>query len=257
MPQNVQMPIEAVIFDIGDVLEINPQTGWPQRWARRLGIEVDQFATRLGELWAQGSTGGQDLVRIEAQMATAFGLDAANLRALMDDVWEEYVGSLNLELAEYVRGLRPRYKTGILSNSFVGAREREQQAHQLADLCDVIVYSHEEGCCKPAPRIYQIVCERLHVAPEAAVLVDDRQENVAGAVAVGMHAITFQDNDQTIAELEALLPNGAHDRLAICQRPQSLQSERSSAPLGPRRMGTPGRQRRHASDGWHRGGGLD
>ena len=198
------MPIEAGIFDIGDVLEVNPQTGWPQRWACRLSIAVDEFGTRLGELWAPGSTGERDLARIEADTASAFGLDEANLRALMDDAWEEYVGSLNLELADYFRALRPRYKTGILSNSFVGAREREQQAHQLADLCDVIVYSHEEGCRKPAPRIYRIVCERLNVAPEAAVLVDDLQENVEGAVAVGMHAITFQDNAQTITALEAL-----------------------------------------------------
>lgn len=58
MPQNVQVPVEAVIFDVGDVLEVNPQTGWPQRWARRLGIELDRFAMRLGKLWAQGSTGG-------------------------------------------------------------------------------------------------------------------------------------------------------------------------------------------------------
>ena len=67
----------------------------------------------------------------------------------MDDVWREYVGMLNTELADYFARLRPAYMTGIVSNSFVGAREREQEAHRLSDLCDVIVYSHEEGCLKP------------------------------------------------------------------------------------------------------------
>ena len=69
----------------------------------------------------------------------------------------------------------------------------------------MIVYSHEEGYLKPYPRMYRVVCDRLGVTPEEAVLVDDRQENVDGARAVGMSAITFTDNRQAIAELEALL----------------------------------------------------
>lgn len=32
------MPIEAVIFDIGGVLEVTPPTGWLERWASRLGL---------------------------------------------------------------------------------------------------------------------------------------------------------------------------------------------------------------------------
>ncbi len=123
----------------------------------------------------------------------------------MDDAWSEYVGSLNQELADYFSRLRPCYKTGILSNSFVGAREREQAAYRFAEMCDVIVYSHEEGYLKPDPRIYRIVCDRLGVAPEAAVLLDDVQANVDGARAVGMRAVTFATNDQAIAEIQALL----------------------------------------------------
>ncbi len=114
----------------------------------------------------------------------------------MDDAWGEYVGSLNEELADYFARLRPRYKTGILTNSFVGAREREQEAHGFGDMCDVIVYSHEEGCLKPDPRIYRVVCDRLRVAPNAAVLLDDVQANVNGAHAVGMRGITFASNQR-------------------------------------------------------------
>ncbi len=76
------------------------------------------------------------LAEIEKQTADLLGLDQASLTAMMDDVWAEYVGSLNGELAASFTSLRPRYKTAILSNSFVGAREREQQAHAqaIADL---------------------------------------------------------------------------------------------------------------------------
>lgn len=194
-----------MIFDIGDVLEVNPRTGWPGRWADRLRIDVDEFERRLDGIWSPGTTGAVTLAEIEKQTADLLGLDQASLTAMMDDVWAEYVGSVNRELAAYFASLRPRYKTAILSNSFVGAREREQQAHRFHEMCDVIVYSHEVGLLKPDARIYHLVCDLLDVAPEEAVLLDDVQENVDGAKAVGMRGITFANNAQAIADLETHL----------------------------------------------------
>ncbi len=200
------LEVEAVLFDIGDVLEHNPRTGWEARWAQRLGIETVPFARRIHELWAPGSVGHASLAEIEQRTAAAFGLDTATLSALMADWWSEYVGSLNDGLARYLARLPAAgYRTGIVSNSFVGAREREHAAHRLGDLCEVIVYSHEVGYAKPEPEIYRIACARLDVAPAAAVLLDDVPANADGARAIGMHAIVFRDNAQAIAELETLL----------------------------------------------------
>jgi epoxide hydrolase-like predicted phosphatase len=197
------MPIRAVVFDIGGVLEVNPSTGWPARWATRLQLEAHEFGRRLEDIWCLGSIGALTLEDIERRTADVLGLDRTTLAALMRDVWAEYVGTLNRELAEYFGRLRPRYKTAILSNSFVGAREREQAAYGFEDMCDVIVYSHEVGCLKPDPRIYHLVCDRLGVPPQEAILLDDVQANVDGAHAVGMSAITFTTNRQAIADLQA------------------------------------------------------
>ena len=199
------MPVKARIFDIGDVLEVNPRTGWPGRWADRLGVEVGEFERCLDRIWSPGATGAVTLAEIEKQTGDALGLHQAAITAMMEDAWAEYVGSLNRELASYFASLRPRYKTAILSNSFVGAREREQEAHGFHEMCDVIVYSHEVGCLKPDPRIYRVACDLLVVAPEEAVLVDDVQANVDGADAVGMAGITFATNAQAIADLETHL----------------------------------------------------
>jgi putative hydrolase of the HAD superfamily len=120
-------------------------------------------------------------------------------------MWEEYVGSPNRELIEWVRGLRPRVRTGILSNSFVGAREREQEAYGFEDLVDEIVYSHESGMSKPDPRIYALACSRLGVRPEETVFLDDAERCVAGAREAGLHAVQYQDTAQAIEEIEKLL----------------------------------------------------
>lgn len=199
------MEIGAVVFDVGDVLEVNPATGWPERWANRLAMTLAEFEQRLDGIWASGSVGTSTAEEVEREVALALSIDNAAVEELMADVWAEYVGTLNEALAEYFAALRPRYRTGILSNSFVGAREREQHAHGLGDICDVIVYSHEEGVLKPDPQIYRIVCERLDIAPECALLLDDLEANVDGARAIGMNGIVFRSNEQAIAEVQALL----------------------------------------------------
>ncbi len=126
----------------------------------------------------------------------------------MAGFWEEYLGSPNTELIEWFGGLRRRCRTGIVSNSFVGAREREQERYGFEDLTEVIVYSHEVGLAKPDPAIYALVCRRLEVAPEDAVFLDDRQAAVEGAESIGMTGILFRDNGQAIAAIEALLGPG-------------------------------------------------
>jgi putative hydrolase of the HAD superfamily len=100
---------------------------------------------------------------------------------------------------------RPRYRTGILSNSFVGAREREQAAYGFEDLVDEIVYSHECGLSKPDPAIYALACEPLRVVPEQMIFLDDLEPNVAGARQAGIHAVLYEDNAQAIRDIEALL----------------------------------------------------
>jgi HAD superfamily hydrolase (TIGR01509 family) len=87
----------------------------------------------------------------------------------------------------------------------VGAREREEAAYGFDDICDVVVYSHEEGLKKPDRRFYELVCKRLGVGPREAIFLDDTPACVAGAQDAGMTAITFFDNDQATAELDMKL----------------------------------------------------
>jgi epoxide hydrolase-like predicted phosphatase len=199
------MTIEAVVFDIGGVLERTPETGWRDRWSARLGLTRAEFDARLAPIGRAGSLGEISLDEVQRRVAAAYELDAAALAGLMDDLWHEYLGTLDEPVAGYFASLRPRYRTGILSNSFAGAREREQAAYGFERMCDVIVYSHEEGVLKPDPRSYAIVCERLGVAPEQSVFVDNVAANVDGARAVGMEGVLFIDAAQAIGELRALL----------------------------------------------------
>ena len=205
------MRIRAVIFDIGGVLEHTPATGWPDRWAARLGIDVSAIEEVAETIWKPGEIGAATLEQIHAETARALELSPETTATLFQDLWHEYLGAPNTELIDYVAALRPRYRTALLSNSFVGAREREQARYGFEDLVDAVVYSHEEGTRKPDPRFYLLACTRLGVTPGEVVFVDDTDDCVDGARAVGMHAVTHVENARTIRVLESCIAAGQRD----------------------------------------------
>jgi putative hydrolase of the HAD superfamily len=197
--------IRAVVFDIGGVLEITPDLGVHGRWETRLGLPAGELHERMSDVWQAGSVGTITLDDVHEALRDRLGLDDGKLARYMADLWREYLGTANTELIEYARRLRPAYRTGIVSNSFVGAREREQAAYGFENLVEEIVYSHEAGFSKPDPRIYALICARLDVPPAEMIFLDDTDACVAGARDAGIHAIRYQDNAQAIAEIGKLL----------------------------------------------------
>jgi epoxide hydrolase-like predicted phosphatase len=207
------MTIRTVVFDIGGVLEITPRTGWVQRWEARLGLKPGEVDERLARVWRDGSTGNISLQEVETRVGELLALDQAHVEAFMDDLWAEYLGELNVELTAYFASLRPRYQTAILSNSFVGARRKEQERYQFGELCDLIIYSHEEGIEKPERGIFELTCERLGVQPQEVIFLDDVEPNIVAAQEFGMHAIVFRNTTQAIADIQACLQaDAAYDQ---------------------------------------------
>ena len=95
----------------------------------------------------------------------------------------------------------------LLSN----ASTRLLEDLQLAGLdghFDAIVSSADIGAMKPGPAAYRAAAQRLGVAPEVCLMVDDRAENVEGARAVGMQGLLYTGPDDLRAALVAtgLLP---------------------------------------------------
>jgi epoxide hydrolase-like predicted phosphatase len=201
----VPVTVRAVVFDIGGVLAVTPDLGTPGKWERALGLgdgQLGPLIQKVADAGAIGTISEEEAVR---RIGEILGLDSSVRDAFMADLWTEYLGTLNGELAGYFAGLRPRYRTAIISNSFVGAREREQERYGFGDLTDVIIYSHEAGMSKPDPRIYRLAADRLGVQPEEMVFLDDVPQYVDAARQVGLQAVLFTGNQQAIADIEALL----------------------------------------------------
>jgi putative hydrolase of the HAD superfamily len=205
------MTIEAVVFDIGGVLEITPRSRLDvsEAWGSRLGLAHGELDERMADAWRGGSIGTVSEQEVHQALTERLGLSEQQLADFMADMWREYLGTANTELIDFARRLRPRYRTGILSNSFVGAREREQAAYGFENLVEEIVYSHECGLSKPDPAIYALTCQRLGVSPAQVVFLDDYEPNVEGARRAGIQAVLYRDNAQAIRDIERLLTGDA------------------------------------------------
>lgn len=86
-------------------------------------------------------------------------------------------------------------------------REENDRRFGLADAIqvDLMVYSAEEGVAKPDPRIYQLTCERLGVAPQQALFLDNSLTCVQAAQQLGMYGIHFKSREQALADLRTFL----------------------------------------------------
>jgi epoxide hydrolase-like predicted phosphatase len=195
---------KAVFFDLGGVLVRTEYQAPRQHLAERLNMEYED----LVKLVFDSPTGHKaSLGQISAKEHWLTVLRRMRKpESELDAVHEEFFGGdiVDRDLIEYIRSLRPRYKTGLISNAWDDLREYITR-QKFADAFDHMVISAEVGLAKPDARIYHLALEKLGVQPEEAVFVDDFSENIDAARAVGMAAIHFRDPQKARAKLERLL----------------------------------------------------
>ena len=107
-------------------------------------------------------------------------------------------------IVEYLRSLRPRFKTGLISNAWSDMREYLVRK-KLDAVFDTLTISAEVGVAKPEAKIYHLALEQAQVQPEAAVFVDDVLANIEACEALGMKGILFKDPQEAMEQLKKLL----------------------------------------------------
>lgn len=207
----VVVNVRAVVFDIGGVLERVDDDAWPAiwigRWERRMRVPAGHVAAAIAEHAPPEalSNGAITEAQIRSLLADALGLEEDEADRMMTEMWDAYCGDLDADMRDFAAGLRPRYKTGILSNSVDGARREEQRRYGFADLVDVLLYSHEIGVSKPDPAAFRLIEQRLGVRADEVVFIDDNTGHVAAAAALGWRAVHHRATPETIETVTRLL----------------------------------------------------
>lgn len=165
-------------------------------------VQNEVFASGLQSRYEAGEIGCADFchdLRKRLQL-TADGVpDQLLLNACSDIFW------LNHEIVPVVAQLAAAgHRLGVLSNTCNGHWQwlTRGQFRILPSLFPLRILSFEVGSLKPGAAIYEEAIRRSQVPPGEVFFVDDRPENVEGALRVGMDARPFQDVATLIRDLQ-------------------------------------------------------
>lgn len=191
--------IKAILVDIGGVLWHGKETPLHMNWAARCGLSPKEF----DELVFNSEWGAQALIgtitgeEMWENIGEELGLSPLERSQCEEEYW---AGLWDTEFLDYCHTLKSRYKLGIVSDAESTARKKAKPWLNES-LFDVIVFSSEVGVCKPDPKIFQRALEQLGVAASESLFIDDRERNVNGAKALGIHAIHHKNTSQVLTAI--------------------------------------------------------
>ncbi len=207
-------PLEAVVCDFGGVLT-TPLFEAFVHIQEHFGIEAGDLGTAMKRLAdEQGENPLFPLERgeiAESEFLAELGTALEELLGRPTEVHrfrEALFNGLqpNPPMIELMRELRGRgLRMAMLTNNVKEWEPLWRSMLPVDEIFEAVVDSGFVGCRKPEPRIYEITCERIGVAAERCLFVDDIEVNIEAARELGMRAVHFQDNEQAIAEVRAAL----------------------------------------------------
>jgi HAD superfamily hydrolase (TIGR01509 family) len=184
--------IKALIFDCFGVLY------WDDLNRLYNLVHPDQFQDLKDLMHAcdHGYMGRQDFLESVAELA---GISVDAVAAVMHDKHRR-----NEPLIERAKELKANYRIGMISNMGYDMLNDLFSEQERSELFDDVVISSDVGLIKPSIDIFELALERLGVAADETVFIDDQPANVEGAERLGIKTILFTTNAQFEVEFAAL-----------------------------------------------------
>lgn len=119
--------------------------------------------------------------------------------------WQRTIAGAQQDVVEVLADVHATGRGLYVLSNFSGTLFRQARPRfGFLEWFDGLVISGDEGVVKPDPRIYRRLLDRYSLTPSTTVFIDDRDDNVAGAVAQGIVGIPFRDAPSLRADLRAL-----------------------------------------------------
>ncbi len=183
------MPVRGVIFDYGGVLCHHPTKAQIAAAAGLCGVEPEDFVRALWKHRLKYDA-GQDPIEYWRTCASLMNRTFDDARiATMIEHEINFWSVLDDRVLDWAAKLRSRgVRTAILSNLPRPLGNRLRELDGFLRHFDHVTFSFELGYVKPQAEIYRDAVAGLGVAPEEALFIDDRAENIEGARKVGLNA---------------------------------------------------------------------
>jgi putative hydrolase of the HAD superfamily len=198
-------PFDVILFDVGGVLLTN---GWDhgERAAAMEHFHLDPAAFEARhaapyDAWERG------IIPLKAYLDTTVFYEP---RAFTRDEFFEFMLTQSKVLPDGALGIlaelaaSDKCLVGVLNNEARETNEYRFERFGIRALVNVALSSCYLGLRKPDLAIYKRGLDILGRSPGRILFIDDREENVASAVAVGMKGIRFEGAEALRSKLAEL-----------------------------------------------------
>ncbi|MBR9835983.1 MAG: HAD-IA family hydrolase [Alphaproteobacteria bacterium] len=205
--------IEAVIWDFGGVLTTSPFEAFT-RYEQANGLPTDFIRSvnaRNGDSNAWARLERSEVTKEEFDEMFRTESQALGHEVPGRDILGLLSGDLRPAVINALKVCKSNTKVGCITNnapigkgaSMSSDSSKAEAAGAVLDLFDHVIESSKLGIRKPNPRIYELMCETLDVAPENCVYLDDLGINLKPARAMGMTTIKVLNEAQLLDDLRA------------------------------------------------------
>lgn len=176
--------IKAVLFDFDGVLTVD-KTGsltTTRYLSERTGIALSRV---------------QSVFR-------KFNDDLTLGRTTHEEIWSDICDGLGWTLSiellygafESAKGLRSRYRVGIVTDNKKDRIDLLEELHKLSSIFDPIAVSAQIGVGKDDPKIFLNVLHHLGVGADECIFIDNSRGNLIAPNSLGIKTIYFDDANQ-------------------------------------------------------------
>jgi epoxide hydrolase-like predicted phosphatase len=199
--------ITTLIFDLGQVVLTNdwliPNVEKDREFYGYYNITSEVFMTARNRHILDLQTGkiSEDLYwRLVLDEAKANPSDTKTASEIMRKYQSEIPGMFTFLLNLKQNG----FKLACITTTHKEIIDWKIEHFNLYNYFSLIITSSDAGWVKPDERIYQYTLDKLYVIPEACIFIDDTQENVNGAIKVGLKGIKFKNAPELKKEFNKL-----------------------------------------------------
>ena len=197
-------PFDVILFDVGGVLLTNSwDRGERAAVAAELHLDPREMETRHLDIDTAWERGGMTMAAyldfVVFHESRAFTRDQF-ISCMLDQSKLLPGGAM-----EVLKELAPsgKYLLGALNNEAREINEYRFKTFGLRNYFRIALSSCYLGLRKPEPAMYQRAIDIVGSPAERILFIDDREENVAAAVAAGIKALRFTGTDNLRRELES------------------------------------------------------
>jgi HAD superfamily hydrolase (TIGR01509 family) len=182
--------IQAVVFDLDGIL-IDSEPVWeevrrayvsqnggqwqPDSQSRLMGMSTSEWATYLsGELGVHKDP-AEVADEVIAEMRRRYEVDLPLMPGAVDAVYQIGDG----------------YRRALASSSPRSLIDRVLETAELTQAFEVTISTEEVARGKPDPDVYLAIADRLRLAPEVCIAVEDSSNGLRSAAAAGMTVIAI------------------------------------------------------------------